>query len=210
MRKPIEMELKGLRTPRERVWAAIRSLKKGFTRLSVGDACNPVVTQYGVNLYMADLILAGYIKQSAKGQRRPGRGSLADSDSFDLVNDQLDAPRVTTGGRHSTKGMAALAMWRVIRMLSAGFDHHDVARLASTDDFTVKPETARKYVNVLARAGYFTTIKKATNNVAARHRLKNNTGPHAPILTSVRGVFDRNTGTFAQVQTAQEVCDGIE
>lgn len=210
MRKPIELEVKGLRTPRERVWAAIRSLKKGFTRLSVGDACDPVVTHYGVNLYMADLLAAGFIARAEKGKRVAGRGSLAESDTFDLVRDQIDAPRVTTGGKVSTKGMAALAMWRVIRMLPRGFDHHEVAQLASVDGFEVKKETAKKYVGVLARAGYFAQLQPATNKKPARYRLAHNTGPIAPVLTAGRGVFDRNTGSFALTQTAQEVCDGIE
>jgi hypothetical protein len=210
MRKGIELELKGLLTPRERVWGAIRSLKAGFTRLAVGDSCNPVVTQFAIDLYMADLIAAGYIARASVGKRRPGRGSVAESDSYDLVKDQLEAPRVTTGGKHSSKGMGALAMWRVIRMLPRGFDHHEVARLASMDNFEVKKATAKKYVNVLARAGYFTELQPATGNRPARYRLARNTGPHAPILTVTRGVFDRNTGSFSLAQTAQEVCDGID
>jgi hypothetical protein len=210
MRKPIELELKGLLTPRERVWSAIRSLKKGFTRLAVGDACNPVVTQFAIDLYMDDLIAAGYIIKASVGKRRPGRGSVAESDTFDLVKDQFEAPRVTTGGKHSTKGMGALAMWRVMRMLSRGFDHHEVAQLASVEGFEVKAGTAKKYVNVLARAGYFKELQPATNNRPARYRLARDTGPHAPVLTTTRGVFDRNTGSFSLTQTPQEVCDGIE
>jgi hypothetical protein len=210
MRKRIDLEVKGLQTPRERVWAAIRSLKKGFTRASVGDACSPVVCQFTLDVYFAELVAAGFLVKASTGKRRPGRGSVADSDTFDLVKDQLEAPRVTTGGRLSTKGIGALAMWRVIRMLSRGFDHQEVARLASVDEFEVKPATAKKYVNVLARAGYFAEVKPATANRPARYRLARNTGPHAPVITVGRGVFDRNDGSFTLSQTAQEVCDGIE
>ncbi|MBI2770016.1 MAG: hypothetical protein HYX47_10360 [Burkholderiales bacterium] len=207
MRKPLQLEMRGLKTPRERMWEAIRSLKKGFTRLSVGDACNPVCTHAGITYYFDHLIRAGYIALSAKGKRRPGQGSIADADTYDLVKDQFEAPRVTVGGKAVTKGMTNLAMWRAIRVLAKGFDFHDVAKAASVDGFKVATETARKYVYLLWRAGYFTVIEKARPNKAARYKLAKNTGPHAPVLAKPLGVFDRNTGEFTSTQTPQEVCD---
>lgn len=206
MRRPIEQEVKGLQTPRERVWSAIRSLKKGFTAMTVQDHCNPMVLLSCVDDYLEDLALAGVIRCVRKGVRVPGRQQ---PDVYDLVKDQFDAPRLKNG-KPVTQGLGVLAMWRAIKVLQKGFDYHEVARAASTDGFEVKPQTAKSYVAVLARAGYFRVIRPAKPGTPARYALARNTGPHAPAITRRKCVFDRNTGEFAELETAQEVCDALD
>lgn len=101
------------------------------------------------------------------------------------------------------------AMWRAMKVLPS-FDYHDIARAATLGTLVVKPGTAKTYVACLARAGYLLCLKPAKPGTAAKHRLAKNTGPHAPAITRLKVVFDRNTLTFAQLQTAQEVRDGLE
>jgi hypothetical protein len=209
MRKRIDLEVKGLQTPRERVWAAIRSLKKGFTRASVRRRLRPVVCHHCVDDYFAELLAAGFIVKACTGKRRPGRGSVADSDTFDLVKDQFEAPRVTTGGRLSTKGLGALAMWRVIRMLPRGFDYQEVARLGigrrvrgeAGHGEEVRERARTRRVLRRAPAGH-PTRRPATAWRATPGRTRRSS-------QSARRVRPQRRHLHA-LQTAQEVCDGIE
>jgi hypothetical protein len=210
-RKPIEHEVRGLQTPRERIWAAIRALKKGFTTLTVQDACAPMVPLSCVEDYMNELVAAGFVKKVGAGDRVSGRAPcITLGHKCDLVKNQFDAPRLNNGGKAVTQGLGVLAMWRAMKVMQKGFDHNEVAKAASQDGFVVKVATAKTYVHALARAGYFQQLKPAKPGTPARYRLLKNTGPHAPAITRRKCVFDRNTGTFAELETPQEVCDGIE
>lgn len=209
-RKPIEQELRGLQTPRERMWAVVRTLRKGFTVADVRADCRPTVTLSSAKEYVHDLHLAGFVRrvrQGGMGQRR--EQGLITGDVFDLVKDQYEAPRLSDG-KPVAQGLGVLAMWRAMKVLQKGFNHHDVAQAASQNGFEVKPAVAKSYVNALARAGYFAVVSPSKPGTAARYRLVKNTGPHAPAITRRKCVFDRNTGDFAELQSAQEVCDGIE
>lgn len=209
-RKPIETEVRGLQTPRERIWASITALEKGFTLNQVQDGCSPMVLHGCARDYMRDLEVAGFIKKVASGKPVGGRGPcITDGYKFDLVKPQFEAPRIANG-KAVTMGMGVLAMWRAMKVLQKGFDHNDVARAASQDGFVVKVAAAKSYVNALARAGYFQQLRPAKPGTPARYKLVRNTGAHAPAITRRKCVFDRNTGTFAELETAQEVCDGIE
>jgi len=211
MRKPIEQEVRGLQTPRERIWAAIRVMKKGFTRQTVQDRCEPMVPFTAVHDYFDALVAAGFIVKAGGGDRRAGSRSPAIRAElqYDLVKDQFDAPRLDAAGKSVTQGIATLAMWRAMKVLKA-FDYKDVAAAASANGLEVKPLTAKTYVVLLARAGYFQTLKEAKPGTPARYRLAKNTGPHAPAITRRKCVFDRNTAQFAELETAQEVCDALE
>jgi len=206
-RAPIEVEVRGLRTPRERIWTAVMALKKGFTAKSVQDACNPMVSFTAVKDYMAELVAAGYIAKSGGGA--PLRGVVRDEIQYDLVKPQLEAPRLSHG-KPVTQGLGTLAMWRAMKVLAKGFDYRDIAKAASLNGLEVKPEAAKSYVNALARAGYFAELRKAQPGTPARYKLVKNTGPHAPAITRRKCVFDRNTAQFAELETPQEVCDGLE
>jgi len=90
------------------------------------------------------------------------------------------------------------------------FDYIDIARAATLGTLVVKPQTAKSYVLQLARAGYLITMRPSKPGTPARYRLDKNTGMHAPAITRLKVVFDRNTGQTANLQTAQEVCDELE
>lgn len=214
MRKPIEAEVRGLQTPRERIWAAIRSMRAfsnaPFTQCQVQDACHPMVLLSAVDDYFEDLERAGFIQRAGKGKPIKGMPRhVTTGIEYRLVKDQFEAPRLS-GGKPVTQGMGTLAMWRAMKVMQKGFDHNEVAKAASQDGFVVKAGTAKTYVLALARAGYFQQLKPARPGTPARYRLVNNTGPHAPAITRRKCIFDRNTGTFAELETAQEVCDALE
>lgn len=207
MRAPIDKEVRALQTPRERVWAAIRKLRKGFTIMSVQDHCAPMVTLTCVDDYFEDLAAAGFIQRVKRGAKVPGRQQ---PDVYDLVREQFEAPRLS-GGKPVTQGLGVLAMWRAMKVLQKGFDYRDIAAAASMDGFEVKVQAAKSYVLLLARAGYFRELQPAKRKpgTPARYALARNTGPHAPAITRRKCVFDRNTGEFSELETAQEVCDAL-
>lgn len=210
-RKPINIELRGLKTPRERVWEAMLSLDKDgmeFDKTGVQDRCNPMVSWTLVDDYFDDLEKAGYLKRvEGSGQKK---GVLQTALRFTLARRRPgDAPRVSVTGEKVTQGGGTEAMWRAMKVLPS-FDYTDIAKAATLGTLVVKPQTAKSYVVHLARAGYLVTLRPAKPGTPARHRLDKNTGMHAPAITRMKVVFDRNTGTFAHLQTAQEVCDGLE
>ena len=211
-RKPINVELRGLKTPRERVWEAILRLSAAphdgsFDKTKVQDYCEPMVSWTLVDDYLDDLEKAGYLKRV--GGTGVSKGVLGKPIQFVLAKRQVYAPRVTEEGVKVTQGSGNEAMWRAMKVLPT-FDYTDIARAATLGTLVVPPQTAKTYVAYMARAGYLATVRPSKPGTPAKHRLQKNTGPHAPAITRLKVVFDRNTGQFANLQTAQEVCDGIE
>lgn len=210
MRQPINLEVRGLKTPRERVWEALLQAgadKARFDRLTVQDLCAPVVRWTAVEDYLQALEKAGFIKMV--GTLPATRGKIAQQRLYVLVKAPGTAPRLCKKGGHVRMGDGNEAMWRAMKVLAV-FDYTDIAKAATLGDVVVRPLTAKTYLNALARAGYLDTLRHAKPGTPARHKLANNTGPHAPAVTRLKTVFDRNTGVFAHLQTAQEVCDGFE
>lgn len=205
-RKPIEIETRSLLTPRERVWNAVRKLRKGFTVWSVQEACEPMVNFGICRDYMRDLEKSGYIKCSKPSEIV--RGNCRSRPEFDLVKNQHEAPRLRRG-KETNAGIGNQAMWAAMKVLKR-FTSEQVAQAATLGDLTVSMHTATMYLHALSQSGHLALVKPGGHGVCAVYALKNYTGPKAPALTSRRCVFDRNTGEIAELQTAQEVADGIE
>ncbi|MBX3588769.1 MAG: hypothetical protein KF796_19225 [Ramlibacter sp.] len=211
-RKPIELELSGLLTPRERLWAAARKLRT-FTLIEWQDATKPVVRIATCETYLRCLLNAGYLAPDLTCTPRRRRGFA--ERRYQIVKDSYDAPRVARDGQRVAQGATTLAMWRAMQVLK-DFDWHDIQRTASMPTglghtaLTVPEATAKSYVAALARASYFTVVQPAKPGRAARYRLKHNTGAHAPAVTRRKVVFDRNDGQFKYQETAQELVDAIE
>lgn len=205
-RKPIQHELVGMLTPRERVWQAIRKLRE-FSLLELQDAIHPVVAFGTCESYLQWLGKAGFIESSGE-QVRSAKSKWQEL-RYRLKKDAFEAPRVTRAGGLVTQGIATLAMWRAMKALGE-FDHVDIQRASSVGECQVKSETAKAYVNALARAGYFRTIRASKPGTPSRYRLIRDTGAHPPAITRRKSVFDRNIGKFTWEQSAQEVCDGLE
>lgn len=203
-RKPIHLEMAGMRTPRERMWAAIRSLRK-FTCMQVQEAVGrPFPSIDSIQEYLFALTRNGYLKSLGRSSR------FGEECRFELVKDAIDAPRFNKAGHPATQGLATLAMWRAMKALKE-FDYLDVQKAASLGEAcTVTANTAKSYVLALSRAGYFRTVREAKPGVPARFRLVRDTGAHAPAITRRKAVFDRNVGEFTWQQSEQEVCNGLD
>lgn len=213
--KPVKLVLIGLQTPRERIWAAVRELatedRSGtFTTLQVEDATEPLVKFSVVREYLWHLSKAGYIGEVKPAKPMREHGNRMSAPVYKLVKGQGEPPRVGPEGAPVLQGQGNEAMWRAMKVLKS-FDYRDIVAAASIPGvFQVADTTARKYVNYLAHAGYFQTLRAPTRLLPGRYRLERKTGPHAPAITRAKVVIDRNTGTVAMLETAQEVCDGLE
>jgi hypothetical protein len=209
MRQPIHIEVRGLQTPRERIWAAVMQAGANgqvFDRLGVQDLCNPMVRFTAVADYLQALQKGGYI---AHVHSRPvPRTSVAHSFDYTLLKPSGTAPRINIYGQPVVQGTGTQAMWQAMKVLAV-FDFHAIARAATLGDLVVPASTAKAYIKALAHAGYLVALRTPKPGTATQYRLGNNTGPHAPAITRVKTVFDRNTGEFTHLQTKQEVCDGL-
>ncbi len=211
-RKPIEQEFKSLLTPRERVWNAMLELSRpphsgSFDKTMVQDHCNPMVSWTLVDDYFDALQASGHLVRV--GGKSPMKGQMSEPIRVKLIRVSGEAPRVSRTGAKVTQGAGNEAMWRAMKVLSV-FDYKEIARAATLGPLVVKPNTVRSYIQALARAGFLALIKQSKPGTPGRYRLIKNTGMHAPAITRKKGVFDRNTGVFADLQTTQEVCDALE
>lgn len=207
-RQPIHLEMAGMRTPRERMWAAIRSLRK-FTCMQIQEhAGQPWLSMDSIQEYVTALALNAHIKPLGR-VGKPGGSAITSEQRHELVRDAIDAPRFNKAGQPVTQGLPQLSMWRAMKALKE-FDASDVQRAASLGDkCRVTIQTAKSYLKALKRAGYFRVIAEAKPGAPERYRLVRDTGAHAPAITRRKAVFDRNVGEFTWQQSEQEVCDGL-
>ncbi|WP_304308091.1 hypothetical protein [Pseudacidovorax intermedius] len=171
--------------------------------------CRPMVTQKTTEMYAAELERAGYVRRVGGGVLVPGMGAKRSAVVYQRTSNAPEAPRLNDG-QASTSGFGRLAMWRAMRRLTRGFTADELVRAASVDGvLQVSRATAVSYAQTLARAGYLKPVARQPGT-PTRWRLVNDTGPHAPAITRRKCVFDRNTGTFADLETPQEVCDALD
>jgi hypothetical protein len=200
-----EMQLTGLQTQREIVWQTVRTVGakgKPFIERDIDGACTPLVPTQDVARYLRNFAAAGALEVVGKAPQ--ANSSRFKSTVYKLVKSAGEAPGT------SPTGMGNLAMWRCMKVLKS-FDFKDLARAASHPQAPVSETTARMYIRFLNQAGYLTLLRAgSTSSKPARYMLAKNTGPHAPAITKVKCVLDRNTGELITLQTAQEVCDGIK
>lgn len=87
-------------------------------------------------------------------------------------------------------------MWRSMRLLGQ-FSPTDLAAHSSFGGVQINQKTADAYCIDLVDAGFVTCVKKARRGVnEAHYKLVRNTGPEAPTVRRVKGVYDPNTEAF--------------
>ena len=209
-----EIELAGLLTPRERIWATIRRFAKRkpaqFTALEIQDECLPLVNHTTVRNTLAQFARTGHLSCQA-GQLIPGRGNRRTEPLYALVQDQLEPPAYGRSGAAQARGLGTLAMWRAMKVLKT-FSAQELAQAASAGTVSVSPISARNYMLALAKAQLLQITAGAAGvaRMQQRYRLVNWTGPKAPMFSSTKCVVDRNTGAVTLLASAQEMVDASE
>lgn len=182
-------------TDRERIWAAIRALKR-FTRLDL--ALKTGLTRRGsaIGDYLKGLERAGFIR--VVGEKKRGV-----SNQYELARDTgVEAPRVSnTGGVLPPSGRSR--MWKTMRILKT-FTARELASAASLADAPIALSEAEYYCLWLSRGGY---LRGSGSGAPANRRWTfvpaMNTGPKAPQILRVKRLYDPNRDAVVCESVAQ-------
>jgi hypothetical protein len=202
-RKPIHLQAAGKLTPRDRIWAAIRGLRRFSPSSTFAEIADYVVKHApaeAVTRRIDEDTIKTYVESLVKGdylrRMNPKRGARYEPADFALLRDVgIEAPRVTRGGKTVTQGGGREALWRSMKILKT-FTRGELAQAASTASNKVGDEEASTYVYYLVKAGYVIEVKPGKSHHPARYRFlaAKNTGPRAPMIQRVRHVYDPNLG----------------
>lgn len=197
-RKPAHLEMVGGKSPRQRIWEAVRDTEiggnpenGGFTAADIARACK--VEAPAVSEYLRALHLGGYLGRHEPAHRgEPARYWIE-------LDNGVEAPRVRKDGSEATSGRGNEAMWQAMRHFLPSFDFREVAAYASTAEHPVLPDTAKAYVLALHAAGYLDEIEPAKRGCQAKParyslRRDHDSGPRPPMIQRTRTVYDPNLG----------------
>jgi Fe2+ or Zn2+ uptake regulation protein len=194
-RRPINLEMNGLKDNRQRIWEVLRAEKRNFTVQNVAWAVD--LDLETVRYYLNALKRAGYIEAVST---KPLRGA---EQFLRLVKDcGVEAPAITRKGTTRVSGLGTEAMWRTLRILGE-ISAEELAEQASASVPTT-PKTAYAYLLWLQRAGYVAAIaqsKSGPKGRCSRYRLLPGkyTGPKPPMVQRNGQLFDANLGEIVYV-----------
>ncbi|WPP47127.1 hypothetical protein [Pseudomonas sp. AN-1] len=184
-RKPVHLETRGGKTPRQLLWEAIRACRDGFT-----DHCLSQATKvnYGTtSAFTCSLRNGGYL--GWLDAHEEGSGERLQT----LIKDNgAEAPAIRRDGSRCNKHLGSEAMWRTLRILGEA-SAEELASLASAAAPVSIPR-AKTYLNWLTRAGYLQA--KRTAGRSTRYRLipSRYSGPLPPKIQRTGQVYDPNLG----------------
>ncbi|WP_440411089.1 hypothetical protein [Neorhizobium petrolearium] len=126
---------------------------------------------------------------------------------YRLLKRSSQCPIVSRDGEASKIGLGRQYMWNVMRRSHGGFTAPDLAIDASTDDVVVTEAAAKKYCQLLKKAGIL--VLQSRGKPARSHNVyvlrgTANTGPKCPRILTSRIVFDRNTQQIVGDVIAEE------
>ena len=174
------------RTPRERLWAAMRELRV-FTRRQLLAAVNKGATlQDAVTVSIASDYLASLVRAGILCMERDGR--VASAATYVLAKDVgVRAPRVRKNGELLPES-GRTRMWRAAHVLRQ-FGLRELVAAASLPGAAIALSEADGYCRWLVRAGYLLARGKEYVMVPARY-----TGPKAPQILRIQQLYDPNLG----------------
>lgn len=182
------------------VWDLIRYLGRNEARFGRKDVMDQsIVHRKTTEQYFRRLVKAGIV------QADPSAPEM-----FYIASDSgCEAPIISLKGALANIARGTHQMWMVMQMASGGFTARDLAVTASTEECRVSIKAARNYITSLKHAGYLDVLVKdqigAKSNLAT-YALKRGlfTGPRAPVVRSVRVVWDPNLASFMGDATLAE------
>ena len=213
-RKPVQVEMAGGKTQRQRMWEAIRALHKAGKTITQDDVIRLARIHYDgtANTYFRCLVKAGIISRH-EGETLPGRGAVKAKAVYILEKDLgCEAPRVNKQGEFVTQGSGTESMWRTMRIIGQ-FTPAQLAVMASTEEVKVNESTAKVYCATLARAGYLKVERQGKGTgkggIPTLYRFlpAKYTGPRAPMIQSVKTVYDPNTHQVVWQPTPDEILE---
>ncbi|MBY0572579.1 MAG: hypothetical protein K2P84_02765 [Undibacterium sp.] len=205
------LKMQGGKSPRQKVWEAIRGCSTlGFTQAELVAATK--VNDQTVKGFIRLLHGAGFLGVDARLQALSATPKC--QYRYQLVKDVgLEAPRFSQAGELITTIGLNQALWGTLRRMfkTQASDHHQLAAFASTQASPVLPTSAKNYLRMLNQAGYLDCVEERVRGKLARpakYRLKHerDKGPRSPILQNAKQVFDPNMNKVVWVEQV-EVAD---
>lgn len=202
-RKPIHIELAGGKSPRQRIWEAIRATSgKPFTQpeVSYGGMEKTVVRDY-----LAGLTNAGYLSAE-----RPGKAKATATIYTQVRDAGAEAPRVRRNGEEVTQGRGNEAIWGAMQALGT----FSYALLAEMSGATI--QTVKSYCLALSKAGYLTVESEGKKSVCGSTRAKFRllkskiSGPRPPMITRLKAIYDPNIHEIVWQQTADDAAEEMD
>lgn len=198
-RQPINLELIGGKTKRQRIWDLIRS--KGTGIFKIADVTPGDIHKGTSKTYLESLVRAEYL----------GCNLIGNSKLYYLINDAgVEAPRVTKQGDKVTQGQGNEALWGAMQALGS-FNTRVLAEMAGVMESTVK-----SYCKILSCAGYLTVDKKGkgmgSGGIGTQYRLLTSkvNGPRPPMITRLKAVYDPNIHEIVWQQNADHAIEALE
>jgi len=203
-RKPAQLEMIGGKSPRQRIWEAIRARRdREFCQTELEKPAK--VSLQVVWAYCAVLVKADYLEVVREEKANKG---IVRIKWLRLVKDNgVEAPRLTKDGKPTVRGAINENLWRAMRnqaQLGGDFNSLEVAFMATTPTVKVSADTAKSYITALLQAGYLEETAPAHNGARgakARYQLRRKNpktgkepGPRPPIVQHLTSVYDPNIG----------------
>jgi hypothetical protein len=202
-RKPVQFELAGGKSQRQRIWEATRATGgKDFCQAEVTPGNVPPATARD---YLRGLAKAGYLLLVQEGCAPRTRAI------FRLVKDAgAEAPRVDKQGNEVTQGNGNEAIWGAMQALGS-FTPRVLAEMSGA-----KLGTVKSYCTALAHAGYLTVEREGKGRghggIASQYRLLKSriNGPRPPMITRLKAVYDPNIHEIVWQQNADDALEAVE
>ena len=202
-RKPIQIELAGGKSQRQRIWENVRS--QGVKPFGIPDVTPGNVPLTTARDYLIGLSAAGYLTVELQG-KAPRTASI-----YKLARDAgAEAPRIRKNGEAVTQGNGNEALWGAMQALKS-FNARVLAKMAG-----VKETTTNHYCIALANAGYLTVDKPGKGmgrgGILATYRLLASrvNGPRPPMITRLKAVYDPNIHQIVWQQGADDALEETE
>ncbi len=159
----------------EAIWEAMKAAPDGFTIYDLSLEQND---RRRAQIYLSDLVKAGYAAQNERG--------------YELTRRPRRAPRFHSDGSEARLSKQQ-RLWNAMRAMKV-FALRDLAMTASLPEDVIGYNTARYYSKQLLRSGYVQTVSHKRGSAPRAYRLHpcKNTGPDAPLIRADGTVFDPN------------------
>ena len=184
-RKPVHLEMRGGKTPRQLLWEAMRARRNGFTHYSLSKATG---VNYGTTqAFLFALRKAGYVDWLEEHE------PVSNERLQTLIKDNgAEAPSIRNDGSPCRKKLVYEAMWRTLRIIGET-NAEELASLASAAAPT-SVSTAKNYLYMLHLAGYLKS--RRVDGQRMRYRLipTRYSGPLPPEIQRIGQVYDANLG----------------
>ncbi|MBL8500659.1 MAG: hypothetical protein JNL77_08790 [Nitrosomonas sp.] len=198
-RQPINQELTGGKTKRQRIWDLIRAT--GGSIFEAVEVTPGDIHRETARCYLESLVQGEYLGCNIMGNQK----------LYYLINDVgVEAPRITKQGEKVTQGQGNEALWGAMQALGS-FNTRVLAEMAGVVESTVK-----SYCKMLACAGYLAIDRKGkgvgAGGIGTQYRLLTSrvNGPRPPMITRLKAVYDPNIHEIVWQQNADHAIEALE